>query len=98
MKTFGIIYLAVLVATVAGTPHPRPDAAADAAAMAEPVPAPDSNIFEDKLAKRAQCYHRSKCGWYDWNWCKNYCYNGWHANASYMYNCGSGYKQCCCSS
>ena len=98
MKTFSIVYLAVLVAAVAGSPHPHPeavaDAAADAAAVAEPVSVPDSDILEAGLAKRASCMHSSSCGKHSSYWCKDYCseYGGY----SYRMGCGNSYYVCCC--
>ena len=93
MKTFSIVYLAVLVAAVAGSPHPHPDAAA----VAEPVSAPDADILDAGLTKRRrECHHRSECGRYDWSWCSSYC-SRWSSDMSYMDDCGRGYYRCCCS-
>ena len=97
MKTFSIVYLAVLAAAVAGSPHPHPDAAADAAAVAQPVSGPGSDIFESELVKRGMCYHKSDCGWYNADKCRHYCH-GYHRNWSHMEHCGhNGYKWCCCA-
>lgn len=97
MKTFSIAHLAVLVAAVAGSPHPLPNAAADAAAVAQPVSAPASNIFESKLVKRAKCYHESNCSWFFAAKCEHYC-RKWGADVTHMEKCDwLNRKRCCCS-
>ena len=97
MKTFSIVYLAVLAAAVAGSPHSRPDAAADAAAVAQPVSAPASYIFEPKLVKRAKCYHESDCSWFFGAQCEHYC-RGFGKDVTNMEKCDLlNRKRCCCT-